>query len=65
MRKQQHRHISAEVPRVLEMEYERHFLGVELNNRLEPETGPWSVKELRFFLKKLLNGCKQKTDKNR
>lgn len=54
-----------EVPTVLEMGDERHCLAVGLNSRLESETGPWSVEELGFFLKKLLNGCKQKTDENR
>lgn len=66
LRKQQHRHIPAEVPMV-PMGYERPSLGVGLNGGLEPETGPWSVKELGFFLKKLLNGCKHrqmKTDEN-
>lgn len=64
-RNQQHRRIPAEVPMVLETPYERHFLGVGLNGRLDPETSRWSVKELGFFLKNLLNHCKQKTDENR
>ena len=54
-----------EVPTVVKMGDERHCLAVGLNSRLESETGPWSVEELGFFLKKLLNGCKQKTDENR
>lgn len=64
-RNQQHRRIPAEVPKALQTPSERHFLEVGLNGRLEPETRPWSVKELGFFLKNLLNGCKQKTDENR
>lgn len=47
-RKQQHRYIPAEVPFVLEMGSERHFRGMGLPRRLEPERGPRSVKELGF-----------------